>query len=81
MLSELKDSLAERGLRFTWDETVLDYLVKKSFSETYGARNLRRTIQQDIEDPIAEKIIDSFDAPISEIRVNSQDDSLQVVSQ
>ena len=81
MLRELQESLVERGLGFNWDEAVLDYLVKKSFSETYGARNLRRTIQRDIEDPIAEKIIDSFDAPISEIHLSCQDDDIQVVTQ
>lgn len=53
-----------------WDDTIVDYLVKKSFSEVYGARNLRRTIQKDLEDPIAEKIIDSFEAPITEITMH-----------
>lgn len=80
MLKELEASLSERGLGLSWDETVLDYLVKQSFSETYGARNLRRTIQRDIEDPIAEKIIDSFDAPISEIQLTCQEDTLKVIS-
>lgn len=80
MLGELRDAMENRGLQFTWDETVLDHLVKQSFSETYGARNLRRTIQREIEDPIAEKIIDSFDAPISAVCLSCQDDVLQVAS-
>ena len=80
MLGELKDAMENRGLSFSWDETVLDYLVKKSYSETYGARNLRRTIQRDIEDPIAEKIIDSFESPISEVCLSCKDDTLQVES-
>ena len=64
MLTELRQALSERGIDFTWDESVIDALVKKSYSVTYGARNLRRTIQKDLEDPIAQKIIESFVAPL-----------------
>ena len=68
MLRELRDSLESRGLAFTWDEDVRNELVSKAFSVTYGARNLRRTIQRSLEDPISEAIIDSFENPISSIR-------------
>ena len=70
MLNELKDSLAVRGYELTWGEELRQYLVKKAFSLVYGARNLRRTIQKDLEDPIAEKIIDSFEVPISSIAIH-----------
>ncbi|MBR4289168.1 MAG: ATP-dependent Clp protease ATP-binding subunit [Oscillospiraceae bacterium] len=69
MLSELCDALAARGLTLTWDESVRQYLVKKAYSMVYGARNLRRTIQRDLEDPISEKIIESFEQPISSIHI------------
>ena len=64
MLTELRQALSERGIDFTWDESVIDALVKKSYSVTYGARNLRRTIQKELEDPIAQKIIESFVSPL-----------------
>ena len=64
MLTELRQALSERGVDFTWDESVIDALVKKSYSVTYGARNLRRTIQKELEDPIAQKIIESFVSPL-----------------
>ena len=67
MLTELKSGLAERGLELTWDDSLVDYLVKKSYSVAYGARNLRRTIQKAVEHPIAEKLIDSYLAPIRSI--------------
>ncbi len=67
MLDELKTSLKEKGLTFTYDETLVDYLVKKSYSAAYGARNLRRTIQKDVEDALASAIINSFDHPITHI--------------
>jgi ATP-dependent Clp protease ATP-binding subunit ClpB len=81
MLAELKDSLLNRGLELTWDPSVRDYLVKKAFSTTYGARNLRRTIQRDLEDPISERIIDSFESPISSIHVSVEEDTVQVTAQ
>ena len=78
MLKELKDSLESRGLTLTWEETVREYLVKKAYSVTYGARNLRRTIQRDLEDPISEKIIDSFESPISSIHVSVDGEKIVV---
>lgn len=76
MLTELKTALEERGLTFVWEESLIDHLVKKSYSVTYGARNLRRTIQKDVEDPIAERIIDSFVTPIHSIRAAASDESV-----
>ena len=76
MLSELKQSLLSRGLDLSWDEEVRSYLVKKAFSTVYGARNLRRTIQRDLEDPISERIIDSFEKPISAIRVKVAEEQI-----
>ena len=78
MLRELQNGLSERGLTLSWDREVVDYLVEKAFSVTYGARNLRRTIQKELEDPIAERIIDSFEAPISQISVTCCDGQLTV---
>ena len=78
MLEELRSSLEGRGLTLTWDEDVRQLLVKEAYSVTYGARNLRRTIQKLIEDPISEKIIDSFEAPISEIHLSVCDGQIQL---
>ncbi len=67
MLRELQVSLAERGLSLSWEPDVEEKLVSDAFSTEYGARNLRRTIQRQLEDPISEAIIDSFETPISAI--------------
>ena len=72
MLSELRGSLANRGVDLSWDESVRQALVEEAYSTVYGARNLRRTIQRRLEDPISEAIIDSFEAPISSIRVRME---------
>ena len=63
MLGELRDSLAEKGLTLSWEDSLLDYLVKKSYSAVYGARNLRRLVQKELEDAIAARIIDSWSTP------------------
>jgi len=80
MLGELKDILADKDIAFSYDESLLDYLVKKSYSITYGARNLRRQIQKDLEDPIASKIIDSYKTPVREIKASSDGESVLVES-
>ena len=78
MLRELKQSLKERGLTLTWDEEINGYLVDLAFSVTYGARNLRRTIQRELEDPISERIIDSFESPISSIHIALADGAVSL---
>ena len=80
MLEELQQSLAGRGLTFIWTDAVRELLVKKAYSATYGARNLRRTIQKELEDPISEKIIDSFEIPISQIEVDVDGENITVIT-
>ena len=76
MLSELRDALSGRGLELVWNDDLRQLLVKKAYSVTYGARNLRRTIQKELEDPISEAIIDSFEEPISKITVRIVDEAI-----
>ena len=78
MIKELQTSLEGRGLTFTWDDSIRDYLVKKAYSVTYGARNLRRTIQRSLEDPISEAIIDSFEHPISKLHAYVENDEVKL---
>lgn len=78
MLAELRDSLSARGLTLSWSEEIRQLLVKKAYSMVYGARNLRRTIQRELEDPISEAIIDSFEHPISAIHVLVEEDSVKL---
>ncbi|MCF2676547.1 ATP-dependent Clp protease ATP-binding subunit [Pseudoflavonifractor phocaeensis] len=80
MLQELKDSLAEKHITLTWDESLLRYLVKKSYSATYGARNLRRCIQKELEDVIAQRIIDSWQNPVTHLNVLADEDKIQLIS-
>lgn len=78
MLTEVKDAIAERGITLSWNDTLVDYLVKHSYSVTYGARNLRRTIQKDVEDAIAEKVIERRGENVARIRLSATDDKVKV---
>lgn len=78
MLDELKASLGDKGYTLRYDETLVDYLVEKSYSLTYGARNLRRLIQKELEDPMAARIIDAFEHPITQISATVRDGAVQL---
>jgi ATP-dependent Clp protease ATP-binding subunit ClpC len=78
MLEELRTSLCDKGYTFRYDDALVDYLVEKSYSMTYGARNLRRLIQKELEDPMASRIIDSFEHPITQISATAADGAVQL---
>ena len=80
MLEELKEAMAEKTLELQYDDSVVDYLVKKSFSYTYGARNLRRVIQKDIEDRIAQELIEGYTRSITKVGVTAAEGELQILA-
>ncbi|MBQ3986771.1 MAG: ATP-dependent Clp protease ATP-binding subunit [Oscillospiraceae bacterium] len=80
MLTELKDGLSDKGLELTWDDSVIEYLVKKSYSAEFGARNLRRTIQKDIEDKIASELIDNYASAPSRVGVSVINGEIRVIA-
>ena len=80
MLSELDAVMKEKNIAFSYDDSVLDYLVKKSYSAAYGARNLRRQIQKDLEDPIAAKLIQRYADPISVVSLSADGEALNIAT-
>ena len=78
MLHELEEVMTEKSIAFHYDESLVDYLSKKSFSLTYGARNLRRLIQKEVEDAIATEIIDNRKGMVSEISLSAADDKVAI---
>ena len=81
MLSELADVMQEKNIAFTYDDVLLDYLAKKGYSLTYGARNLRRLIQKEIEDAIASEIIDKRRGMVSSVHVTVEDDKPKIIAE
>ncbi len=69
MLGQLSDVLKEKGIELRWSEKEEEYIAKNSYSEKYGARNMRRYIQKNIEDVIASKIIGAYDRQISVVQI------------
>ncbi|MCD8376357.1 MAG: ATP-dependent Clp protease ATP-binding subunit, partial [Oscillospiraceae bacterium] len=80
MVEELAGTLAEKGITFTYDPSLLDYLVDKSFSQTYGARNLRRLIQKELEDAIASRIIESYQSPITQLQASATESGVSLLA-
>ena len=78
MLEELAASLKEKAITLTYDDALVELLTHKSYSRTYGARNLRRTIQKELEDPMATRIIDSYESPITQIKATAEDGEVRL---
>ena len=78
MLDELVASLKEKGITFTYDDALVSWLTHKSYSLTYGARNLRRTIQKEVEDPLATRIIESYETPFTQVRATVEEEKVRL---
>lgn len=76
MMDELKTVMSEKGMNMEYDDALLDYLAKKSYSLTYGARNLRRLIQREVEDLIASEIVDKLHGKVSRLSLTAADDKV-----
>ena len=80
MLGDLRAAMSERGMTLTWDESIIDYLTEKGYSAAYGARNLQRLIQKDIEDAIATELVDRRRGAASEVGITVKDGSVTVIA-
>ena len=80
MLEDLRSAMAERGTALTWDESVITYLAEKGYSAAYGARNLQRLIQKDVEDAIATEIIDHLKGAAKTVGLTVQDGKIVVLA-
>ena len=78
LLGQLKDSVAVRGIRLSWDDSLVNYLTHKAFSIKYGARNLRRLIEKDVENALAAEIIKACDTPLTGAHVTANDERIQI---
>ena len=81
MLGEVREVLAQRNITLGWDATLLDYLVKEAYSVTYGARNLRRLIQKQIEDVLAQRMIDRHGEGTREILLSAPEGRIEIKMQ
>ena len=80
MLDELRESMSEKPIELRWDDSLIDYLTEKSFSQTYGARNLRRLIQKEIEDRIAAEMISNYAHPVKQVGLTVKNSEIQILA-
>ena len=79
MLDQLAGVLADRGVKLCYTDAAAEKVAKESYSAKYGARNMRRYIQKQIEDVIATKIIASYAQQITMITLDEKEGGLQIV--
>jgi len=80
MLGDLQKVMTEKAYALSYDDSVLDYLVKHSYSMKYGARNLRRLVQREIEDKIASELIEHYEQTITRIGLTAQGEEIQILA-
>ena len=78
MLGELRENMERKNIALTWDDSLVDHLVREGYSVTYGARNLRRLIQKQVEDQIAEGIIARRGESSSQIMLSAENGKVEV---
>ncbi len=78
MLSQLASVLRERGFTLTWTQPAAALIAKESFSQKYGARNMRRYIQKHVEDALAEIIVSDYTNQYTKATISVQDGNIHV---
>ena len=81
MIVELEESLKQKEINLVIEDTIFEFLTEKAFSIKFGARNLRRTIEEYIEDEIALKVINSYNEPFSTIKIGVTDQKITVITE
>ncbi len=78
MLNELGVALNEKNIRFTFSDDAISYIAENSYSQKFGARNMRRFIRTNVEDQLAEKIISDYNKSICGVSLiySEKDDKL-----
>ena len=79
MLGQLKETLAEKGITLSYTDEAVKLIAEKSFSEKYGARNMHRYIQKNVEDRLAELIISDYKRSYSAALVSEKDGEITVI--
>lgn len=77
MLTKMRDHLAEKDIKLVWSDDVLEFIARESFSDKYGARNMRRYIEKNVEDAVANLIIDAFPSSLSAVSVKVDNGALK----
>ena len=80
MLNDLKEVLDKKGIRLTWDDSIPAVIAERSFSLKFGARNMRRFIETEVEDPIANAVIANYASGVAGVHLSDKDGKIEVSS-
>ena len=75
LLAELKDPLADKGIKFSWDDKATAAIAEKSTDGTRGARDLRSCIRKNVEDIITGRMVGDYDTPLKSVFVTADDEN------
>ena len=80
MLQELVEPMKEKGITFGWDEAALALIAKEAYGNKSGARDLRRVIRRQVEDPICTLLVEQIDGQVALIKAIDKDGKIEIVS-
>jgi ATP-dependent Clp protease ATP-binding subunit ClpC len=80
MMEELKTAMALKKIELRWDDALINALVKKSFGGKFGARDLRNNVRREVEDRIAQLLVDKCDEKLIGIAMTAEDDKITATS-
>lgn len=80
MLDELKEPLAEKGITFSYDPSVLKVIAQKAYGQKSGARDIRKLIRKEVEDPICNLLVDNYSNPPTTVKVTVSEDKISILS-
>ena len=78
MMSKLRNHFEEKEIKLIYGEEVLELIAEESYSEKYGARNMRRYIERHVEDKLASIILDNYHNKLSGISLTVFDGDIKV---
>ena len=80
MIDEMRQPLADKGIKLTYTESALDLLAKHADGGKYGARDLRNVIRRECEDRIAEILVENAESMPATIRITAKNDRIEIVT-
>ena len=79
LLDEIKGPMQEKGILFGYDEEAARLIARKSFGDRSGGRAIRRTIRREVEDRIAELLVESAGNPPAMLKITAEGDEIRLL--
>ena len=78
MLGKLREHLLDKGIKLVYTKELLEFIADGSYSEKYGARNMRRFIERNVEDRLANVLIENYGKGITGISLSVENSEIKV---